>query len=112
MFFFHHDIHHYVESVRIQGCPGPYSVKMWGNADQNNSEYGHFSRSAYFSMIMHFIFSKLFIVTGKVSLPVPTNPYKLQLTNKEAVEAINPFLSNVPFWYPLKTSENLTFLSP
>ena len=73
---------------------------MWGNTAQNNSEYGHFSCSAYFSIltIMHFIFSKLFIGTGKVSLPVPTNPYKLQLTNKEAVEAINPFLSNVPFW--------------
>ena len=24
----------------------PYSVRMWENADQNNSEYGHFSRSA------------------------------------------------------------------
>ena len=24
----------------------PYSVQMWENANQNNSEYGHFSRSA------------------------------------------------------------------
>ena len=23
----------------------PYSVSMWENTDQNNSEYGHFSRS-------------------------------------------------------------------
>ena len=23
----------------------PYSVQIWENADQNNSEYGHFSRS-------------------------------------------------------------------
>ena len=23
----------------------PYSVRMWQNADQDNSEYGHFSRS-------------------------------------------------------------------
>ena len=23
----------------------PYSVQMWENADQNNSEYGHFLRS-------------------------------------------------------------------
>ena len=25
----------------------PYSVRMRDNADQNNSEYGHFSRSVY-----------------------------------------------------------------
>ena len=24
----------------------PYSVQMWENTHQNNSEYGHFSRSA------------------------------------------------------------------
>ena len=24
-----------------------YSVRMWENTDQNNSEYGHFSRSAF-----------------------------------------------------------------
>ena len=28
------------------GYSGPYSVRMRGNADQNNSKYGHFSRSA------------------------------------------------------------------
>ena len=27
------------------GYSGAYSVRMRGNADQNNSEYGHFSRS-------------------------------------------------------------------
>ena len=25
----------------------PYSVRMWENVDQNNSDYGHFLRSAY-----------------------------------------------------------------
>ena len=27
------------------GSISPYSVQIWENADQNNSEYGHFSRS-------------------------------------------------------------------
>ena len=26
-------------------CISPYSVRMWENTDQNNSEYGHFLRS-------------------------------------------------------------------
>ena len=34
------------ESVRIRSYSGPYSVRMWKNVDQNNSEYGHFSRSS------------------------------------------------------------------
>ena len=29
----------------------PYSVRMRENADQNNSEYGHFSRSVNYSRI-------------------------------------------------------------
>ena len=28
-------------------CISPYSVRIRENAEQNNSEYGHFSRSAY-----------------------------------------------------------------
>ena len=28
-------------------CIFPYSVRMWENVDQNNSEYGHFLRSAF-----------------------------------------------------------------
>ena len=32
----------------------PYSVQMRGNTDQKNSEYGYFSRSVYFDMIMNF----------------------------------------------------------
>ena len=36
---------HYVEDVQIWSFSGPYSVRMWENTDQKNSEYGHFSRS-------------------------------------------------------------------
>ena len=38
---------HCVKSVCIWSYSGPYSVQKWENADQNNSEYGYFSRSAY-----------------------------------------------------------------
>ena len=31
----------------------PYSVRMQENADQNNSEYGHFLGSAIFAKIHH-----------------------------------------------------------
>ena len=41
----------FVENICILSCPGPYvptllckspySVRMWGNTDQKNSEYGH-----------------------------------------------------------------------
>ena len=31
-----------VKSVRIWSYSGPYSVRMWESADQNNAEYGHF----------------------------------------------------------------------
>ena len=37
---------HCVKSVRIRSYSGPYSVQMQENTDQNNSEYGHFSRRA------------------------------------------------------------------
>ena len=47
---------HYVKSVRFGAIPylaeifriSPYSVQMPENADQNNSEYGHFLRIEYF----------------------------------------------------------------
>ena len=38
-------IKHCAKSVRIRSYFGPYSVRMRGNTDQNNSEYGHFLRS-------------------------------------------------------------------
>ena len=38
---------HYVKSVRIRNYSGPYSVRMQENTDQNNTDYGHFSRSEY-----------------------------------------------------------------
>ena len=31
-----------------------YSVQMWENTDQNNSEYEHFSRSNNFMYLAHF----------------------------------------------------------
>ena len=43
-----HDTMHCVNSVRIRSYSGPifpYSVRMRGNKDHNNSEYGHFLRS-------------------------------------------------------------------
>ena len=35
-----------VKSVRIRSYSGPYFFAFGLNTDQNNSEYGHFSRSA------------------------------------------------------------------
>ena len=32
----------------------PYSVRIWENTDQNNSEYGHFSRSVYLNKACDF----------------------------------------------------------
>ena len=32
--------------------PSPYSVSMWENTDQNNSEYGHILRSAALPVII------------------------------------------------------------
>ena len=42
-----------VKSVRIRSYSGPYSVKMRENTDQNNSKYGHFSRSDYYIIMDH-----------------------------------------------------------
>ena len=39
------NINHFVKSVHIWSYSGPYSVQLRQNTDQNNSEYGHFSRS-------------------------------------------------------------------
>ena len=36
---------HCVKSVRIRSYSGPYFHAFTLNTDQNNSEYGHFSRS-------------------------------------------------------------------
>ena len=37
-----HTRDHCVKRVHISCYSVPYSVRMWKNADQNNSEYGHF----------------------------------------------------------------------
>ena len=42
---------HCVKSVPIRSYSGPYSVRMRGNTDQNNSEYWHFSRLIRFLLI-------------------------------------------------------------
>ena len=55
---------HCVKSVLIQSYSGPYSVHMWKNLDQNNSEFVHFSPSVcfcwciknsliYFAVLLH-----------------------------------------------------------
>ena len=36
---------HWVKSIRIWNYSGTYSVQMRQNMDQNNSEYGYFSRN-------------------------------------------------------------------
>ena len=36
-----------VKSVHVRSFSGPYSVRMWEDTDQKNSEYGHFSRSEF-----------------------------------------------------------------
>ena len=43
--FFHSDVIHCVKTVRIRSYSGPYFPAFGLNTDQNNSEYGHFSRS-------------------------------------------------------------------
>ena len=54
-----HDHDHCLKNVRILSYSGPYSVRMLENADQNNSEYGHFSRSgdlvSYYNINIFFL---------------------------------------------------------
>ena len=39
------EVYHCIKTVSIRSYSGPYSVRMRENTDQNDSEYGHFSRS-------------------------------------------------------------------
>ena len=43
---------HCVKRVRIRNYFGPYSVRKRENTDQNNSEYGYFSRSVVLGEIL------------------------------------------------------------
>ena len=43
--FYYVKTSHCVKSVHVRGYPGPYSVRMRENKDQDNFEYGHFLRS-------------------------------------------------------------------
>ena len=40
---------HSVKSVRIRSYSGPYFPAFGLNTDRNNSKYGHFSRSDFFT---------------------------------------------------------------
>ena len=39
---------HCVKTVRIRSFTGPCSARKQENAEQKNSEYGHFSRSGHY----------------------------------------------------------------
>ena len=41
------DYYNHVQSVCIRNYSGSYSVRMWENTNQNNSEYRHFLRNAF-----------------------------------------------------------------
>ena len=44
---------HCVKSVRIRSYSDPYSVQIWENTDQNNSEHRHFLRSGRDDLFLH-----------------------------------------------------------
>ena len=46
----------------------PYSVQMRENADQNNSEYGHFSRSGLYAIVFVVDFEHAFVGVGIIQL--------------------------------------------
>ena len=98
-----YNFNHCVKSVHIRSYSGPYfpafglnmdrysvlrispySVRMRENTDQNNSEYGHFLRSEYFS-----------------SHTEKSNKYfefdHSKISEKEKFTEINPFCTNGPF---------------
>ena len=68
---------HCVKSVLVRS----YSVRMRENADQNNSEYGHFSRSIAFHLYLLF----------------PVTPY--------LVLAVQPFAE----WTPIKKKDSWSY---
>ena len=55
------------KSVHIRCYSGPYSVRLRENTDQNNSEHGHFLRSANISI---FFFTCNKLVRSKVSTTI------------------------------------------
>ena len=76
---------HCVKCVRIRSYSGPqfpafglnserygvsllYSVQMRENADQNNSEYGHFSRSGLYAIVFVVDFEHAFVGVGIIHL--------------------------------------------
>ena len=47
--------HHYLKSVPIRSFSGPYFPAYGLNAVQKNSEYGHFSRSVFFTNVLLYV---------------------------------------------------------
>ena len=96
---------HCMISVRIRSFSGPYSVRMRENANQKNSEYGHFSRSGHHSTSLwkEIQFSEMYSEPWQpliVSIPVWTSTAKVN-TSEEAIILIvlllflNTYLTNV-----------------
>ena len=44
-------LQHCVKNIRIRSYSDPYFPAVGLNTDQNNSKYGHFSRSASFQLV-------------------------------------------------------------
>ena len=70
-------VKYYPASVHIRSYSGPQfpafglnTVQMRKNADQNNSEYGHFSRNETFTVINSMIRSVLIETLYKISFTI------------------------------------------
>ena len=80
---------HCLKCVHIRSYSGPYSVQVRENTDQNNSEYGHFSRStehfvAIASSLVSFelkTYNEIF--NWKIGYQVYISRKKLPITMKE-----------------------------
>ena len=54
--------------------------------------------------------SWIFLINGIIVLSNSTGPFRTQTTkSKLFVKIVNPFSTNIPLLYPLKTSENVQF---
>ena len=86
--YYSHFIIHCVKRVRIRSYSGlhfriwsisSYSVRIRKNADQNNSEYGHFSRSDNFFLSCHSCVTEACKVYGAASFM--SNDFNSYVTN-------------------------------
>ena len=74
---------------------------MWENTDQENSEYGHFSRSESL-----FTWANFYVKTPRGSRATKVSPVimkvdlkKLPLENLPSYAVANSFQANVPLYY-------------